>query len=59
MTDHVIAKIGRRLAEALSKYAYERSDDAKKQVAAIQTELCAAAREELEIANREGEKVSE
>lgn len=48
MSDATIAEIARRLAEALAESGRERSDDARKRVAMIQTELCAEARAELE-----------
>lgn len=48
MTDAWIATVARKLAEALNRVARERSDDAKKQVALLHTELCAAVRDEEE-----------
>jgi len=46
MSDAIIAAIGRQLAEALARYGRERSDADKKAVANLQTELCAAVRDE-------------
>ena len=46
MTDKTIAAVARRLAEALAKSAYERSDIAKMQAAALATELITAVRQE-------------
>jgi hypothetical protein len=48
MNDAVIANIGRNLAEALARCAYERDVDSAKAVAVLQTELCAAVRSEHE-----------
>lgn len=47
MTDASIAAIGRRLATALAKAAYERDQQSKQDVARVHTELCQAVREEL------------
>ncbi len=52
MSDQNMARIARDLAKSLSQYARERSDDSKKQVAALHTSLCEAYRDEL----REEEK---
>lgn len=48
MSDAQIAAIGRNLAEALAKCAYERDSDSAKAVLQLQTELCAAVRNELQ-----------
>ena len=45
--DAEMARIGRSLADALSKHAKERSADSQKVVSALHTELCAARRAEL------------
>lgn len=46
MSDTEIAAIGRNLAVALAKRGYERSTEASKEVARLQTELCAAVKNE-------------
>jgi hypothetical protein len=46
MADAVIAEVGRRLARALARAAYERDPDSGKAVRSLQSELCAAVREE-------------
>ena len=48
MTDKQVATVGRRLAKALTKFAKERGDAEKKEVAAISTELCEVCRTETE-----------
>ena len=48
MTDAVIAGIGRHLAQALARRAYERDAESSKAVAQLLTELCAAVRSENE-----------
>ena len=45
--DAEMARIGRFLADALSKHARDRSADSQKAVSALHTELCAARRAEL------------
>lgn len=40
-----IASVGRRLAKALSDFARERRDDDRKNIAALQTELCKVVKE--------------
>lgn len=48
INDAQIACVGRRLAGALIRYARERSDDStKKQVAALQAELCRVYRDQM------------
>lgn len=46
-TDAEVANIGRRLAAALSEYAYTRKPEDKKTVAALQFELCRLCGEQL------------
>jgi hypothetical protein len=46
VSDTEIASIGRNLAQALIRRAYERDDQAKRDVLIYQTELCAAWRKE-------------
>ena len=46
--DGRMAALGRNLADALSRYARERRGDDQKEVARLQTELCAARRIELD-----------
>lgn len=46
MNDAKIAAIARRLAEALSDVAYTRKEEDKKRVSALNTELCAAVKNE-------------
>ena len=46
MSDAVIAGIGRSLAQALIRRAYERDPESSKQVLLYHTELCAAWRTE-------------
>lgn len=48
--DKKIAEIARRLAEALQDVAYTRNDSDRKNMAAVQTELCQAVREEKDSA---------
>jgi hypothetical protein len=45
--DCEMAHLARSLADALSTFAHSRSDDDRKKVAELQTELCAARRVEL------------
>ena len=52
MTDQAIAAVARSLAAALIEAGYARSPDAKREVARLQTELCAALREEQELDQR-------
>lgn len=47
MDDAAWARIGRDLADALMKFARERGPDERKVVAALETELCAERRAEL------------
>jgi len=47
MDDRTIANIARFLAKALMDRAHSRSDDDVKTVARLQTELCAAVRQEM------------
>ena len=57
MSDATIANVGRRMAEALMKFAHDRGDEDRKTVANVQTELCAAVRAEAEedrLAKQEG-----
>jgi hypothetical protein len=42
-----VARIARDLADALRRYASERRSEDQQQVALLQTELCAARRQEL------------
>ena len=46
MSDATVAEVARRLASALSKAGYERDLQSKKEVAALNTELCQAVRAE-------------
>ena len=46
MTDSELASIARNLAHALMDYAYTRKDDDRKRLNALQTELCAAVKQE-------------
>ena len=46
MTDEVVARVGRCLAEALQDWAYTRKDEDKKRVSAAQFELIRAVKEE-------------
>jgi hypothetical protein len=46
--DAKIAALGRKLAEALSDFAYSRKDEDKKRIAYLQTTLCAAVKAENE-----------
>jgi hypothetical protein len=46
--DIVYARLARDLADTLRAYARERRDDLKKEIARLQTELCATRRLELE-----------
>jgi len=46
--DARMAGLARELADALSRYARERRSDDQKEVARLQTELCAARRIELD-----------
>jgi len=48
LSDVKMARLARVLAEALAKYAYERNDDAKKEVMRLQMELVQARRDEME-----------
>jgi hypothetical protein len=52
VTDQAIAAVARSLAAALIEAGYARSPDAKREVARLQTELCAALREEQELDQR-------
>lgn len=56
MSDKSIAAVGRRLAEALSDFAYTRKDEDKKLVAALQSELCQTLRNEIAEAAEEAAK---
>lgn len=52
MSDAVVAVVARRLAKALDDCARSRSEDDKKRVAALHTELCSVVRtEETETAS--------
>jgi hypothetical protein len=46
MTDQTIVAIARSLAAALSQAGYSRNPDDKREVMRLQTELCAAVRQE-------------
>jgi hypothetical protein len=46
--DIVYAQLARDLADTLRMFARERRDDLKKEIARLQTELCATRRLELE-----------
>ena len=46
MSDSEIAGIGRSLAQALMRAAYERDPESKREVLVRHTELCAAVRRE-------------
>ena len=48
MSDSIVAAVGRNLAQALGIVARSRSEEDKKAVAALLTELCAAVRLERE-----------
>ena len=52
MSDSELATIGRALAQALIRRAYERDPESSKQILLSHTELCAAYRAELR-ANQE------
>lgn len=52
MSDASIARIARQLAVAFATEAYERDDEARKLVAALKAELCAACRLEFEEAQK-------
>ena len=59
MTDQVIAAAARSLAAALAQAGYTRNPDDKREVMRLQTELCAAVRqEEQHAANTESAHVS-
>jgi hypothetical protein len=47
MSDMMVAMVARRLAEALARSAYERTDEAKKDVSQRLTELVRVVREEV------------
>ena len=55
MSDTELAGIGRNLAQALIRRAYERDTDSQKQVLLFHTELCAAYRAELRAAGKHDE----
>lgn len=55
MSDAEIASIGRTLAQALIRRAYERDAESSKQVLFCHTELCAAYRAELREQDRHQE----
>jgi hypothetical protein len=46
MTDQTIAAIARSLATALAQAGYSRAPDDRREVKRLQTELCAAVRDE-------------
>lgn len=56
MNDQQIAAIARNLAVALRDLAYTRKEEDKKRVSALQTELCAAVRQEEDQAQKEETK---
>jgi hypothetical protein len=45
--DAEMARLARSLADALSAFAHSRSDDDRKLIAALHTEICAARRHEV------------
>jgi hypothetical protein len=47
--DAEMARLARSLADALSAFAHSRSDDDRKSIAALQTELCASRRHEVTV----------
>jgi hypothetical protein len=47
LSDDVMARLARDLADALRRYARERRSDDRQQIARLQTELCATRRQEL------------
>jgi hypothetical protein len=49
MSDTIVAAVARRLAEALAKWSYERSDESKQDVRRRQVELVQTVREEAKL----------
>lgn len=58
MSDAAVLPIARALADALMECAHERSDAARKEVARLNMELCAAVRSEREPVTVDAETVS-
>lgn len=56
MSDKSIADIGRKLADALSWYARSRSDESRKEIARLHTELCLSWQDELRTTTVEQEE---
>jgi hypothetical protein len=54
--DNKIAGIGRSLASALSRFARDRRDEDRKEIARLQSELCAGVRAENEVSSDAEEK---
>jgi hypothetical protein len=48
MTDQTIAALARSLAAALAQVGYSRDPNDKREVMRLQTELCAAVRQEVD-----------